>query len=161
MCVSRGARNAVTPCRSRIIAVYQRSGLYRYMQTCRVRQIWKDELDVMGFRAWRETPGLRRRQRQQRLQFTPGFATILGSIHRTQFCSRVERARLRGCKRHYVRLSEILQWMPGRSPIAGSQHSIAECSAVNNARTSSVSGNALDPLVVQTDLPDPAFTAAL
>jgi hypothetical protein len=63
MCVSRGARNPVTPCPSRIIAVYQRSGLYSYMQTCRVCQIWKDGLDVMGFRAWRETPGLSRRQR--------------------------------------------------------------------------------------------------
>jgi hypothetical protein len=37
----------------------------------------------------------------------------------------------------------------------------AECSAVNNAFTSSVSGNALDPLVVQADIPDPAFIAAL
>ena len=59
-------------------------------------QMWKDELEMrMGFRAWRETPGLRRRQHQQRLQFTPGFAIILGSIHRTQFRPRVERARLR------------------------------------------------------------------
>jgi hypothetical protein len=33
-----------------------RSTLRDYMQTCRACQIWKDELDVMGFRAWRETP---------------------------------------------------------------------------------------------------------
>jgi hypothetical protein len=47
MCVSRSARNPVTPCPSRIIAVYQRSGLNGYMQTGQVCQIWKDELDVM------------------------------------------------------------------------------------------------------------------
>ena len=128
MCVARSARNPVTPCTSRIIAVclYERSGLDSYMQTCRVCQIWKDELDVVGFRAWRETPGLRRRQPQPCLQFTPAFATIVGSIHRAQFRSRVERARVRGCKRHYVRLCEIMQCIPSRSPIAASKDSIAE-----------------------------------
>jgi hypothetical protein len=88
----------------RVPARHPRRGAGRYRHPHRVEAAWAQCLRlsatrgaraVMGFRAWRETPGLRRWQRQQRLQFTPGFAIILGSIHRAQFRSRVERARLR------------------------------------------------------------------
>jgi hypothetical protein len=61
---------------------------------------------------------------------------------------------LRRCQRHYVRLGKIPQRIPSRSPIAASEHSIAECSAVNNAFLSSVSGNALDLLVIQQTFPN-------
>ena len=137
MGVFRTARNAVAPYPSRLIAAQQRSSLNGDMQTTRLCQIRKNRLNMMRIRAWWVAPCLRRGQCQQRGQFMPGFAMIVGSKYSARLRSRVDCTGARGGKRRHFRVGEAVTRFPSRTSVLAFKRSKRRLDSIRRQYTES------------------------